>query len=567
VTQPLSRRHLLSAAAGAGAGLVLGGSTSAFARSRLRAVAATGSFPQGVAAGEPATNAITLWTRLAGVSRSSPLRLEIATDRGFAANRVVRRATVGADAATDFTVHARVGGLRPGSEYFYRFATRGGSSEVGRFRTARPADSREAVRIGFFSCQEYIAGYFAAHRDMARQDLDLVVCLGDYVYEQAFAGTGAVVQPVREDRTAPDGEAQTLEEYRRKYQLYNADPDLRAMRRQFALLSVWDDHEVEDNYADGRPGGAARNRRVPFEQRKANGYRAFFEHLPRVIRADRRIYGRVPLGVAELFLLDTRQYRDDQPCNPTDRAFSDPCPPTTTGDPARTLLGAQQKGRLLGGLRASRAPWRVIANQVMITSLDTPPRNPLNTDSWDGYAAERRELVEAIDAAPGDTTFITGDIHTYFAGDVTRTGRQAARGVDSDVPPDGAPVATEFVGSAVSSPGIVDRQFRSEAERNAAAAVADAIVLGNNPQLTYANQAYKGYGILEVSRERLGVTYRAVRDARERGSGVFALRRFEVAAGTPVVQDRGGPIPLPAPAPAGTPIPGLPRATAAGAAR
>ena len=256
-----------------------------------------------------------------------------------------------------------------------------------------------------------------------------------------------------------------------------------------------------------------------------------------------------------MFLLDTRRYRDDQPCNPDDSFVSQPCPPQTTDDPARTLLGARQKRWLKRSLASSRAQWRLVANQVMITSLDAPPRNPLNTDSWDGYGAERAELIDHLGAEGiADVAFVTGDIHTFFAGDVTRTGRQALRGVEGSDPMNGPARATEFVGGSVTSPGVIDRVASTEPERIAAAAPIDAGALGNNPQLTYSNQAYKGYAIVEASGGDLRVSYRAVRDTRLAESQVFTLRRFRVERGRPIVIDEGGPLPLPAPAPPG-PIP------------
>jgi alkaline phosphatase D len=349
---------------------------------------------------------------------------------------------------------------------------------------------------------------------------------------------------VRADDSAADGEAQTLDEYRRKYSLYHSDANLREVRRNFALVGEWDDHEVEDNYAGDEPGGATKDRRIPFADRRANGYRAWFEHMPRRLQtAPLKIYGSLPLGNAELFTLDTRQYRDDQPCNPSDAALSQPCPPTTTDDPSRTLMGATQKQWLKDALRSSKARWKVIANQVMICSLDAPPRNPLNTDSWDGYGAERQELIDYIGSAPiDDVTFITGDIHTYFAGNVTRTGRQATRGGGAD-PLNGPARATEFVGSAVTSPGIVDREASDETRRVALATAADAAVLADNPQLVFSNQAYKGYAILEASSDALAVRYRAVHEQRDAGSGVFTLRSFRVDAGRPAIIDEGGPQP------------------------
>jgi alkaline phosphatase D len=542
------RRFVRGAAIGAGAlaGLDAAGTATALSRDARR-VASDGAFRQGVASGEPAPHGITLWTRVEGVERRQAVALEVARDRHF--RHVVHRSRPIVEPARDHTVHVRVAGrmLRPGEEYFYRFHTRRTDSPVGRFRTPFPAGSREPLRIAFFSCQEFIAGYYHAHADLARQDVDLVVCLGDYIYEQAYADQTSRSAPVRKDETAPDGETQTLAEYRAKYALYHTDPNLIEVRRRFPLVAIWDDHEVEDNYAGTLPGGAATSRRVPFLERRANGYRAWMEQMPRTRMDPRRIYRSIPLGGAELFLLDTRQFRDDQPCNPSDAFLSQPCPPTTTDDPARTLLGATQKAWLKRALRGSRAQWKLIANQVMISSLDAPPRSPLNTDSWDGYGAERAELMDFIaDAGIDDVAFVTGDIHTFFAGEVSRTGRRATRGTAPD-PVNGPSRAVEFVGGSVTSPGVVDRVAVSEPERIAAATPIDAGAMGNNPHLAYANQAYKGYAIVTAGRDELRVRYRAVRDSRLPESDVFTLRRFTVRAGEPVIAEQDGPLPLPAP--------------------
>ena len=258
---------------------------SAAQKARL---ATEGAFAQGVASGEPATNAITLWTRLEGVTASANVGYEVAHDAGFA--KVVASGTAAADAAADFTVHQRVSGafLKPGEQYYYRFKTAADSSPVGRFRTARPAGSSETVRIAFFSCQEFIAGYYAAHRDLAAQDVDLVVCLGDYIYEQAFASTGSTNEPSAPTTRPPTARRRRWPSTARKYSLYHSDANLREVRRHFALVGEWDDHEVEDNYAGDLPGGAAKSRRVPFAERRANGYRAWFEHMPRRLRGPSR---------------------------------------------------------------------------------------------------------------------------------------------------------------------------------------------------------------------------------------------------------------------------------------
>jgi alkaline phosphatase D len=555
----LDRRTFLARTAAGGAAVYLLGrppSTTAAAVATAK-LPRGGSFTQAVACGQPAPDAISLWTRLEGFDRAVPVAWEISPDPDF--RRTLLRGTAIADPRADHTARVRVKSpkLKPGERYHYRFATKTVDSPVGRMRTAPAPDSNDPLRIGFFSCQEFIAGFYHAHRDLAAQDdLDLVVCLGDYIYEQAYADTASRNQPVRADDSVPtDGEAQTLADYRAKYTWYHTDPNLIAVRLAHPLMAIWDDHEVEDNYAADKPGGAATNRRVPFPERRAAGYRAWAENMPRATLETTKTYGSVRLGPAELFLLDTRQFRGDQPCSPDDSALSQPCPPATTDDPTRTLLGATQKAWLKGALARSRAPWKVVANQVMIMSLDGAPGVTLNTDSWDGYGADRREVIDWIGSQGiENVSFVTGDIHTYFAGSVTHDGRASTRRPLDD-PIHGPARATEFVGGAVTSPGIVDRVAGTEPERIAEAAPVDAAVLGANPHMVFSNQVYKGYAIVEVAPEKLSVEYRAVRDTRLATSSVFTLRRFHVDGGAPIVVDDGGPLPLPDPVPP-TEVPG-----------
>jgi len=516
----LTRRRFVASAAGAGGAVLLGRVPWA------QAAPGDVAFPQGVASGQPAPDAVTLWTRVQGVTGDAKLKLEVSSDPSF--RRVVHRQDVVARAATGFSVHQRVrsAALRPGEPYWYRFAARSTSGPVGRFRTALPADSREPVRIGFFSCQDYESGYYTAHAALAREpDLDLVVCLGDYVYERRFDD-----RPIRRDTTGAngDGEVQTLGEYRDKYALYHGDADLRALRAAHPVMAIWDDHEVEDNYARDLAGDATLDPRVPFLERRSNGYRAFFEHMPR-IRADAepdRIYGSLRLGAnAELLLLDQRQYRDDQPCG--DR-FGVPCAESSA--PGRTMLGAAQKAWLKSALAASPAAWKLVGNQVMMMALDLPAGNPLNPDQWDGYAAERRELLEHVRAAGvRDVAFLTGDIHTFFAGRVTPDGRQLPGGLLPD------PVATEFVGGSITSKGVAD-SLTGEGGRDAAAIPADAVVLADNPHMTYSNQSSKGYAVLEARADELRVEYRGVRTTQLPQSAPFTLARFRVPRGTAQVE-------------------------------
>ena len=226
------------------------------------------------------------------------------------------------------------------------------------------------MRIAFYSCQHYESGFFNVQRAIAREkDIDLVVCLGDYIYEYSNN------EGVRLDRSGDnkDGDVQLVREYRQKYELYKRDKDLKAMHAAHPFICVWDDHEVEDNYADGQASSAQddsnktnlRNypRRVSFAQRKENGYRAFFNYNPRLrFKGDRsRIYEDYRLGgMVDLMLTDERQYRDRQPCND---AILTPCP--SANDP-RTLLGAKQKEWLVSSLKASPATWKIWGTELML---------------------------------------------------------------------------------------------------------------------------------------------------------------------------------------------------------
>ncbi|MCW3010731.1 MAG: hypothetical protein JWO90_1135, partial [Solirubrobacterales bacterium] len=472
-------------------------------------------FGSGVAAGLPGERDITLWTRVDDVDRNSRVRLEVARDRGFA--RTVLRRDVRVPSIRDFTARARVTGLQPGAEYFYRFTTKREGSTVGRFRTARPADSAEPVRIGVFSCMDYRSGYYTGHRALAEeQDLDLVVCLGDYIYEQVFYPG----PDDRRDTTGADGDGyvMSLAEYRDKYRLYKADPDLQALHAAHPFVAIWDDHEVEDNYNGDRVDAASKDTRPrSLPERRRQGYLAFYEYMPRVrmTPVDTKIYGSIPLGAnAEVFLLDQRQYRDPQPCG------DELLVPCLEVDAPRTFLGQEQKAWFKRALTSSKARWKLVANQLMIMSLDSAPGQTLNVDAWDGYAAERREVLEHVLAnGVEDLAFLTGDIHTFFAGDVFTTGRRLG----------GRAVATEFVAGSMTSLGLED-QFP--------AAALPAITAGlraTNPHLRYVELSRRGYAVVEARPSELRVAYKGPASTTVRDSPVSTFARFRVAAGSPQV--------------------------------
>src|SRR3954447_22014167 len=333
--EPLTRRGLLAGfAAAAVTERVLPWAWAARPEPSLRA----GTFAQGVASGVPARHGAALWTRL---DRPGTLTLEVARDPDF--RHVVQRRLVRAAAIRDNTVHAAATGLAPGEDHWYRFHTRTTASPVRPSRPRPPRASREPLRVAFWSCQNWQTGYYTAHAGLAGEpDLDLIVCVGDFIYEAA-SDPGP-----RTDAIGPDRSAQTLDEYRAKYRLYRTDPNLQAVHAAANFAICWDDHEVMSSYYDETPGNAqGRAARVPFPARRANAYDAFFEHMPlRRLRERDRIYRRIPLGAnADLILTDLHQYASPPPdCGATPTvgpALLGPCPQAT--DPSRTLLGATQR--------------------------------------------------------------------------------------------------------------------------------------------------------------------------------------------------------------------------------
>lgn len=410
-------------------------------------------FALGVASGEPAPDSVVLWTRLApdplnggGMPPAPvPVRWEIAEDEAM--RRVVRRGQVTARAEWAHAVHVEARGLAPDRWYWYRFSARGEASPIGRTRTAPPVSAALAqLRFAVASCQDFQNGYYSAYRHMAQEPLDFVLHLGDYIYEY-----GARAGRTRQHR---GGETMTLADYRNRYAQYRTDPDLQAAHAAFPWLAVWDDHEVENDYADDQ--SEKRTPREEFLRRRAAAYRAYFEHMPlRPALAPRGpdlpLYRRRGFGdLVDLFLLDGRQYRGDQAC-PGPRWGGQvvelaKCP--ELADPSRTMLGAAQERWLFQGTARSRGRWTVLGQQLLMSSLIQPtPTGELGvwSDGWDGYPAARRRLADHLLAARvPNPVVLGGDIHSFWVADVKQDFR------DSRSPT----VASEFVATSISSAGV-----------------------------------------------------------------------------------------------------------------
>ena len=528
-----TRRDLLAQGAVAAGALALGGPVAAATKSRSRGLGrppasaprdlvSHGAFNSGVAAGLPQHDGAMLWTRVEGIERRGHVWLEVARSADF--RHVVERRAVAVRPEADFTVHHLFDSpsVHTGEELYYRFATRHESSPVGRFRTSRPSDSAEPVRVAFFSCQAYQSGYYTAHRGLAQEkDLDLVCAIGDYIYEQAGDKGGPRVDPL------PN--AQLLEEYRAKYRLYQSDRNLQAMHAAHPFVAVWDDHEVESSYyneTEGNRQGATP--RIPFHRRRRNGYRAFFEHLPlmRFTHERDRIYRRVRLGRnAEVFLTDLHQYSPSASpdCSGTPSAgpiLLGPCPNATA--PRRSLLGAKQRRWLEDGLAGSTAAWKLWGTSMMLMALDSANHWTLDIGEWSGWEWERNTLAENLrQRGVRNIAAFSGDIHTYFAGTWTTTGRN-----------DGSPVGPEFVAGSVSSYTIAEN-FQQNGIPEAEAALLVERLPANNPHLAYVNSRRHGYAVATATPGELQVEFRSPTSTRDAKAPTETLARFRVRSGDP----------------------------------
>jgi len=402
-------------------------------------------FRLGVASGDPLPTSVILWTRLVadlddprgGVGDGDlEVAWEVATDDTF--STLVASGRAPAPAVLGHSVHVDVDGLEPDSWYAYRFRVANHTSPTGRTRTLPDAAATpERLRLAFASCQDYTNGYYSAHRAMAADELDLVLFLGDYIYEYGGAGTGdRAVRPTRE--------IISLDDYRLRYATYKSDPDLQAAHARCPWMVTWDDHEVENNYAAGTSEDGAPA--AEFDARRAAAYQAYYEHQPLRLEpptgSDWRIFRSARFGtLADLFLLDGRQYRTDQACNSAQDALVQAASCPELGEEERTMLGPEQESWLADGLAESPATWKVIAQQTVMSSLVLGTLI-LNVDQWDGYPAARDRLLGFVRAQGIDgVVVLTGDIHSAGAGVLSTTG------------PDGAtvPVAVEFVGTSITS--------------------------------------------------------------------------------------------------------------------
>ncbi|WP_410787365.1 alkaline phosphatase D family protein [Kribbella sp. C-35] len=494
-------------------------------------------FGLGVASGDPLPDRVILWTRLLRdpadgallTDRAVQVGWQVATDERF--RHVVRAGSATARPNLAHSIHVDAAGLRPGRDYFYRFRTGRFISPVGRTRTAPAAGSAVArLRFAVANCQDWQNGYFGAYRDIAASDLDLVLHVGDYIYE--YDPQQDAVRPHNASSGTAAGANQliTLADYRNRHALYKSDPALQAAHAALPFISTWDDHETENNYAglvDEQDAPPWHQTPEQFKLQRAAAYQAWYEHTP--VRAtnrsgwsDLRIYRRFDFGtLLRLNVLDTRQYRTDQPGGglPTGGLPSD-FGPQALGDTnvTGTLTGPVQEKWLLDGLRTSHSRWNVLGQQVMMAPtrfLAPPPASVVNLDQWDGYTPQRRRLLAAIAASEvANPVVIAGDIHSTWINDLRLT-------VDD---PSAPVVASEFVSTSITSD--FPAAFVPIAEQSNAAF---------NPWVRYFNGRTHGWLRMDVDRTRWLTEERSVSSVAVPDAPSSTTARWAVEAGKPGV--------------------------------
>ena len=510
----MNRRQLLDHLSRAAAALALGRLFASHA-SHAAAPLPLGHYPftLGVASGMPRPDSVAIWTRLAphpyeprGGLPDLPfsLRWELADDEAFSKN--LRSGSVTARPEHAHSVHVEVGGLPSGAQFFYRFMVSDAVSPIGRTRSAPAADAEVGtLRLALASCQHYEQGSFVAHREIAARDLDFVLFVGDYIYESSN----------RRYRVRPhEGPVpMTLDEYRARHATYKLDADLRAAHASHPWVVTWDDHDVEDDYAnDHSTHGLSRQ---AFLQRRAAAYKAYFEHMPvapgmapqgPAMRIhDRYLWGRL----AEIWTLDNRQFRDVQACNDGGggRALG-AC--DELGVESRSMFGAAQETWLADGLAKSTRRWKLLAQgtQISPNGIDSPLGRRIASDGWDGYPKARDRLLRAI-AEPrvADVICLGGDVHRHVAAQLR------LRGNDERSPI----VASEFVCSSITTHGL------SEAVM--------ALINAGNPDMLHGRGDERGYALIDITHEATQCDFRATPFPAASGARLHSQARFAVEQG------------------------------------
>lgn len=479
-------------------------------------------FSLGVASGDPAPDGFVIWTKIApeplAPNAGMPMRAvevewEVASDEAM--RQVVQKGKAIARPEMNHAVHVELSGLEPNREYFYRFRIGAERSMIGRSKTFPALGAPiERLRFGVAGCQRYEDGWFTAFRHLAAERFDFVYHYGDYIYEYRTLRAGERPYPIVRDMPGDPDEIYALNDYRHRYALYKLDPDLQAAHASAPFLMSFDDHEVDNNWADMVSEQAGIPAEI-FALRRIAGFQAWYENMP--LRAAQRPNGphinafrRLQFGnLAQIDVLDTRQYRTSQPCGDGWKICAD------AKDSKRTMLGERQEAWLYDGFRKNTARWNILAQQVPMMRLDRipgPEKTETHMDKWDGAEAARDRLFKAMDEAKiANAVVLTGDVHHNRASDLK---------MDFDNP-DSKTVGVEFVATSVSSNGD-GRDKPTTYDRYMQA----------NPHFKFFNDQ-RGYVAHDVSASRWQADYRVVQKVTEKNAPVSTRASMVVEAGKP----------------------------------
>lgn len=546
-----SRRGFFKASGGAAAALA----AAPMMALAQRAPAGSGRFQHGVASGDPLTDRVILWTRVTPPSPVSVVNVSYVVALDSALTQVVKRGSAKTNPARDYTVKVDPAGLQPGTTYYYRFDAQGEASPVGRTRTL-PSGSVHRLRIAVTSCSNHAAGYFNGYRRIAeRSDLDLVLHLGDYLYEYGPNQYGSVRTP------EPPNEMVTLSDYRLRHAQYKRDADSQAVHRQHPFICIWDDHEITNDTWSGGAQNHTEGSEGTYADRVNVGLQAYCEWMPvRIPDATNRRKNQRAFQLGDL--LDIVMLEERLSARSQQLPATIPVPGLGNvfaqvgafADPARTLLGAEQEAWLGQKLRTSTAHWKFIGQGVMFAQLKAQGAALaaggglfFNSDQWDGYQPARDRIYNFI---KGDATHmpvdnvvvLTGDIHSSWAADLTQDPNNAnvVTGGYNPVTGEGSR-AVEFVGTSISSPGLDDPSGNTA-----------AFLRSVNPHFKFIDLNQRGYMLLDVTPQKVVCEWWFVDTVASVSNIQTFAAAFEVQQGTNRLQPSAQTTPPanpPAPAP------------------
>lgn len=465
-------------------------------------------FKHGVASGDPLTHQFIIWTRITPpiAHTKVPFSWQVALDTGM--QHIVQQGTGHTDLGRDFTVKIDVNNLPAGQTYYYRFSAFGYFSDIGRSKTL-PNEEVENVRLAFTSCANLTRGYFNVYKELAkRDDLDVILHLGDYLYEYADIEQSLITGRVHQ----PTCEAVTLQDYRQRHACYKADRDLQEVHRQHPFILIWDDHEIADN-ASGFGAKNHSKKNGNWHARMQAGVQAYLEWMP-VREAPKQADGKQVLyrsfrwgKLLDLSMLDTRLAgRDPQTSDPKERQRS-----------TRTLLGQAQENWLYRKLKQAQqdgVTWKLMGQQVMLGQLNIADY-PLNHDQWDGYPSARQRLFNQIQQENIDNwVVLTGDIHSSWAMHLHTDPTQDAKQ---------KPLGVELITPAVTSPGIDDYLSALLAAQSTQALLS---------HVEFVDFYYRGYVLLDITPQRLQAQWWVVDNVTSYSYASHCARAFDISTGS-----------------------------------